>query len=154
MTADPPGRGREDPAPDPVPPPDHDDDWRWRRKVRSNPHSHRLYRGVVAIVGLVIVVGGLLLVPAPGPGWLIVFLGVAVWASEFDWARRLLHWGRQRLSAWNAWMRVQSWWLKALVTLGTLAIVAAVVYGYLRWQGPPPLLPDSWEQWLRGLLGP
>lgn len=125
------------------------DDWRWRRKIRSNPHSHRVYRLVVALVGLVIVVGGLVLVPAPGPGWLIVFLGIAVWASEFTWAEQLLHWARQRLSAWNTWMLAQPWWLKALVTLAALAVLGALAYGYLRWQGPPGLLPDSWEVWLR-----
>ena len=44
-----------------------DDDWEWRRKIRSNPHSHLIYRIVVGVVGLIIVVLGLIMVPFPGP---------------------------------------------------------------------------------------
>ena len=68
-----------------------DDDWAWRRRIRANPVTARVYRITVAVLGLVIVVGGLIVVPAPGPGWLIVFAGVSVWATEFEWAQRLLH---------------------------------------------------------------
>ncbi len=32
---------------------------------------------------------GVRLVPLPGPGWLIVFLGLAILGTEFAWARRL-----------------------------------------------------------------
>ena len=68
----------------------NDDRWEWRRRIRSNPASHRAYRTVVAVLGPVVVVAGLIAVPAPGPGWLIVFIGVSIWASEFEWAQRLL----------------------------------------------------------------
>jgi uncharacterized protein (TIGR02611 family) len=78
-------------------------DWRWRERVRANPHSHRLYRAVVAVVGLVIVVIGLALVPLPGPGWVVVFVGIAVWASEFAWAARLRDWVKERLVSWSRW---------------------------------------------------
>jgi len=58
-------------------------DWEWRRKIRSNPHSHLIYRIVVGVVGTAIFVLGLIMVPFPGPGWLVVLLGLAVLASEF-----------------------------------------------------------------------
>ena len=45
-----------------------DDDWQWRRKIRSNPAAHRVYRIAVGVIGLIIVVGGLVMVPFPGPG--------------------------------------------------------------------------------------
>ena len=129
-----------------------DDDWAWRRRIRSNPHTHRIYRVVVALIGLVITVGGLILVPAPGPGWLIVLLGLAVLASEFAWAQRLLHFARRQLDAWTDWLKAQPWWVKVLVSLATVALLLGLAYGYLRWQGPPGLLPDSWEQWLSSTL--
>ena len=34
---------------------------------------------------------GILAIPYPGPGWAIVFLGLAILATEFEWAHRLLH---------------------------------------------------------------
>lgn len=135
-----------------VPAQTEESDWEWRRRIRSNPHAHRIYRVVVALIGLVITVGGLILVPAPGPGWLIVLLGLAVLASEFAWAQRLLHFARRQLDAWTDWLKAQPWWVKVLVSLATLALLLGLAYGYLRWQGPPGLLPDSWEQWLSSTL--
>ena len=131
----------------------HDDDWAWRRRVRTNPVTHRLYRWVVAGVGGVVVVVGLVAVPAPGPGWLIVFVGVAVWASEFEWAQRLLRWGRAQLQSWNDWLRSRPWWVGGLVGLGTAAFVACVSWGYLSWRGAPTWLPDRVESWLQVLPG-
>ena len=130
-----------------------DDDWAWRRRLRTNPATHRLYRSVVAVVGAVIVVVGLIAVPAPGPGWLIVFLGIAVWASEFEWAQRLLGWGRARLQAWNVWLRSKPWWVGGLVGLATAATVAGVSWAYLAWRGAPRWLPDRVEAWLQMLPG-
>ena len=130
-----------------------DDDWAWRRRIRSKPSTHRIYRIGVALLGLVIVVGGLVAVPAPGPGWLIVFVGLSVWASEFEWAQRLLRWARGRLSRWNEWVQARTWWVKTGLGVGTAALVAAVFWGYLASQGVPGFLPDTVTSWLEGLPG-
>jgi uncharacterized protein (TIGR02611 family) len=131
----------------------HDDRWEWRRRIRSNPTSHQAYRTVIAVLGLVVVAIGLVAVPAPGPGWLIVFVGVSIWASEFEWAQRLLEWGRDRLRAWNRWLRSKPWWVSGLVALGTAAVVASVLWAYVAWQGLPAWLPDRIETVIDGLPG-
>jgi uncharacterized protein (TIGR02611 family) len=131
----------------------HDDRWEWRRRIRSNPASHRVYRSVVAVLGLVVVVIGLIAVPAPGPGWLIVFIGVSIWASEFEWAQRLLYWGKDRLREWQQWLHSKPWWVSALVALGTAAIVGCVFWAYFAWAGSPSWLPDVVEGWLDRLPG-
>jgi uncharacterized protein (TIGR02611 family) len=130
-----------------------DGDWEWRRRIRSNPHSYRIYRWVVGIVGLLIVAGGLALVPLPGPGWLVVIFGIIVWASEFVWAERLRDWVHVRLQQWNAWIMPQPWWVKALVGLGTAVVVAGFFYLLFLVSGVPKLLPDVVEEWLTGLPG-
>jgi len=131
----------------------NDDRWEWRRRIRSNPASHRAYRTVVAVLGLVVVVIGLIAVPAPGPGWLIVFIGVSIWASELEWAQRLLYWGKDRLRDWQHWLQSKPWWVSALVALGTAAIVACVFWAYFAWVGSPSWLPDVVEGWLDRLPG-
>ena len=131
----------------------NDDRWEWRRRIRSNPASHRAYRTVVAVLGLVVVVIGLIAVPAPGPGWLIVFIGVSIWASEFEWAQRLLYWGKDRLRDWQHWLQSKPWWVSALVALGTAAIVACVFWAYFAWVGSPSWRPDVVEGWLDRLPG-
>ena len=125
-----------------------DDDWEWRRKIRSNPHSHRIYRVVVGVVGLIILVLGLIMVPFPGPGWLVVFLGLAIWASEFEWAQRLLRRAKDTLNAWTSWLRAQPWWMKGLVLLATLAALAGILWLLLLVSGISSFLPE----WVVDLL--
>jgi uncharacterized protein (TIGR02611 family) len=57
----------------------------WRRL----PHPVR-WLGVAAVGGTLIVVGVILLV-LPGPGLVLIALGVAVLATEFAWAEAILH---------------------------------------------------------------
>lgn len=49
-----------------------------------------LKRSAVTIVGVCLVIGGIVLMPLPGPGILVVVAGLAVLATEYVWARRLL----------------------------------------------------------------
>jgi uncharacterized protein (TIGR02611 family) len=47
-------------------------------------------RLVVLVVGATVVLIGIVMLALPGPGLLTITLGLAVLASEFVWARRLL----------------------------------------------------------------
>jgi uncharacterized protein (TIGR02611 family) len=47
-------------------------------------------RSAVTLVGVCLVLGGIALMPLPGPGMLVVVAGLAVLATEYVWARRLL----------------------------------------------------------------
>ncbi len=49
-----------------------------------------LRRIAVSVVGTVILVVGLVLLVAPGPGLVVIALALAVFAIEFQWARRNL----------------------------------------------------------------
>ena len=40
--------------------------------------------------GFTLLLVGVIMFFTPGPGWLVVFLGLTVLAAEFVWARRLL----------------------------------------------------------------
>jgi len=54
-------------------------------------------RILITIAGTLVVLVGLILVPLPGPGWLIVFGGLAILATEYVWAQRLLRYARRRV---------------------------------------------------------
>lgn len=130
-----------------------DDDWAWRRRIRANPVTARVYRIAVALVGGLVVAGGLVAVPAPGPGWLIVFAGVGIWATEFEWAQRLLRWGKGVLADWTHWAGRQPVWVRGLLGLATLVIVLAIFWGLFAVAGVPGLLPDTLEDLLRQVPG-
>ncbi len=126
-----------------------EDDWAWRRRIRANPTTRPIYRAVVFVVGLVLVLGGLVLVPLPGPGWLIVILGIAVWASEFEPAARLLEVVKSKVRSWDAWIKAQARWVQALVAALTVLFVTTVVWLVLRFMGVPGLVPDGITNWLQ-----
>lgn len=120
----------------------HEDHFAWRRKIKANPVTRIVYRVAVAVVGLAIVVVGVIALPAPGPGWLIIFLGLGVWASEFEWAARLLRWVKEKVQAWTEWMSRQSWFVRVLVGLGILVLVLAIFYAMFAVSGVPGFFPD------------
>lgn len=47
-------------------------------------------RIAVLVIGLALVLGGIALLVLPGPGLLVIIAGLAVLATEFAWAERLL----------------------------------------------------------------
>jgi uncharacterized protein (TIGR02611 family) len=77
---------------------------RSRTWIHAHPRLRAPYRLVVALAGLTVIVVGLILVPLPGPGWLIVFVGVAILGSEFPAAHRLTMVVRKLAR------RVRLWW--------------------------------------------
>jgi hypothetical protein len=53
-------------------------------------------RILVTIVGVLVVILGIVLIPLPGPGWAIVFGGLAILATEYVWAERLLAFAKRK----------------------------------------------------------
>ncbi len=68
------------------------------RFVRRSPALHQSWRVIVFVAGLAVVVLGVAMLPLPGPGWVVIFLGMGIWATEFEWARRVLRWTRQKVA--------------------------------------------------------
>ncbi|HTQ61103.1 MAG TPA: PGPGW domain-containing protein [Methylomirabilota bacterium] len=42
------------------------------------------------LAGFTLLALGLVMMITPGPGWLVIFLGLTLLAAEFVWARRLM----------------------------------------------------------------
>lgn len=80
---------------------------RLRARLDGHPRLRHGYRIAIGVFGALIALLGLVLVPLPGPGWLIVFLGLAVLGTEFRWARRLSHWLKRMLAKFWAWQKAR-----------------------------------------------
>jgi uncharacterized protein (TIGR02611 family) len=129
-----------------------EDRWAWRARSKAKPTTRRLYRLVVGVVGAAIVVLGIVLLPAPGPGWAVIFVGLAVLASEFEWAQRLLDFAKRHVHRWTTWLTRQSVVVRALVGLAVLALVLGIFWTYFAVVGVPGWLPDVAEQPLLQLV--
>ena len=62
---------------------------------------------MIFVLGLAIVAGGVVLLPLPGPGWLIIFAGIGLWATEFRWAQRVLRWTKRQVLEWTHWLKAR-----------------------------------------------
>jgi uncharacterized protein (TIGR02611 family) len=99
-----------------------------RSRVYRRPGTARIWRAGIALVGLVVIIVGVALLVLPGPGWLIIFVGLGIWATEFAWARSLLISVERTANKWVAWVGRQPRWLTVLVGgVGLMAVVAAAV---------------------------
>lgn len=80
---------------------------RARAWMSRHPALERAYRIGVGVLGGTLAVIGLLLVPLPGPGWLVVFLGLAILGTEFHWARRVAAWLKRTLDRFWVWFKAR-----------------------------------------------
>ena len=81
---------------------------RWRERLRQRRTTDLVYRMMVGITGAVVLAGGIVAIPYPGPGWAIVFIGLAILASEFAWAHHTLRIVKSRYDGFMDWFARQS----------------------------------------------
>jgi uncharacterized protein (TIGR02611 family) len=125
---------------------------RWRDRLRDRPKADFGYRIVIAVIGLTVLGVGILAIPYPGPGWAIVFVGLAILATEFDWARRLLAYTRERYDKVMTWFKAQGLWVQVLGGALTAAVVLGTLWllGALGWAAG---LAGIEAKWLKSPIG-
>ena len=125
---------------------------RWRDRLRDKRAAEFGYRITVAIIGLAVLAVGILAIPYPGPGWAIVFVGLAILATEFDWARRLLAYTRKRYDKVMAWFRRQGRWVQATgaALTGAIVVVTLWLLGAVGWSAG---LVGLEQEWLKSPIG-
>ena len=101
---------------------------RFRALLRRRPGLNLAYRILVGVVGTAVLIAGIIAIPYPGPGWLILFAGLAILGTEFQWAQRVLHWMRERYDSWTAWLRRQPPAIRLVVILATGIFVLVTLW--------------------------
>jgi uncharacterized protein (TIGR02611 family) len=100
-----------------------------RRAVLRLPFGRPLWRAGIGLTGLLVIVVGVILLPLPGPGWLIIFLGLAIWGTEFAWAKRLLGFARAQVERWTQWLLGQPRWVQVGYGALGLLFLGGVLFG-------------------------
>lgn len=76
-----------------------------RRTWQKTPKKIR--QTIIFIIGWVVVLVGIIDLPLPGPGWVIIFLGFAILATEFAHAKRTRDWMVHVLKKITDWFQQQ-----------------------------------------------
>ncbi len=113
-------------------------DWLYRLRQRFTGHSalrRLVWRVLATTLGVGIVLAGVGMLVLPGPGWAAIFLGLAVLATEYAWAHRLLVVTKDKAqgaasSAFAPENRRRTVVLTSIVVLLVAAIVSWYVYRY------------------------
>jgi putative transmembrane protein PGPGW len=126
-------------------PPQEDDRPEILQKLEERRERHqqrgRLHRAAIVAFGILLVLGGIVLSGpgVPGPGFLVVLIGLSFLALEFDRAERLLEKVILWADAWTDRIERLPKWMKitgsVLGVLGLAAFVAAAILWDI------PLLP-------------
>lgn len=81
---------------------------------------------VVLIVGVAVLLAGIALLPLPGPGMLVIIVGLIILATEFSWAQRWLDYAVEKAA--GATSKVQgSKRGRLMLALSGLTLIAAGV---------------------------
>ncbi|KUI19033.1 hypothetical protein AU193_07355 [Mycobacterium sp. GA-1285] len=100
----------------------------WRERVRKRRTINFAYRIGVGVVGAAVLGLGILAIPYPGPGWAIVFVGLGILATEFEWARRLLAYAKERYDKVMDWFHRQHGAVQILGGVFTALVVFATLW--------------------------
>lgn len=111
---------------------------------RIKRHTKRV---IIGILGGLVALIGIVLIPYPGPGWLVVFAGLAILATEFDFAQRVLDWLKNKYDAWVEWLKRQHIAVQILVLIATGLVVVVTVW-LLNGPGLVNTLLNLHQDWL------
>ncbi|WP_110183281.1 PGPGW domain-containing protein [Nocardioides solisilvae] len=128
---------------------------RWHARAHANPVTGLVTKVVVTCVGALVIVAGLVMMVAPGPGIVAILVGLGILSTEWDWADRWVD--RLRSYAHDAAQKAREmdpavrrrrigWALLGVV------VVAAGVSWYLWAFGWPELAVDGWN-WVQEISG-
>ncbi|MET9322184.1 TIGR02611 family protein [Streptomyces sp. NPDC003038] len=102
--------------------------------IKARRGLHLSWQVGVFIVGLAVIGAGVAMLVLPGPGWVAIFAGLAIWATEFAWAHLVLHWTKRKVTeaaqkALDPKVRRRN---LILTTVGL--VVAGVLIGFYLWK--------------------
>ncbi|MEU3947054.1 TIGR02611 family protein [Streptomyces sp. NPDC029526] len=66
--------------------------------IQARRTLHISWQVGVFVVGLAVVAAGAAMLVLPGPGWVVIFAGMAIWGTEFAWAQLVLRWTKRKVT--------------------------------------------------------
>lgn len=128
---------------------------RLHQRLHANPALALTTKIVVTTAGVLVLLAGIVMMVTPGPGIVGILLGLALLATEYEWADRWLvaakkkaHEARQRAEEMDPRVRRR----RIIVASALTIVVVAVVTWYVVTYDWPGFAVTGWN-WVQGLLG-
>ncbi|HET6165682.1 MAG TPA: PGPGW domain-containing protein [Marmoricola sp.] len=125
---------------------------RWQR-LHGHLHRNRAMSAttklVVTVVGSAVLMAGLVMMVTPGPGLLGIVAGLAILATEWEWADRWLTAARRKLDdarAAAAAMDPDVRRRRVLLTVSSSVLLVMLVVGYVAIADWPGWTVDVWDR--------
>jgi uncharacterized protein (TIGR02611 family) len=128
---------------------------RLHRRLHANPALALTTKIVVTTIGVLVICAGLVMMVAPGPGIVGIAVGLAILATEYDWAEHWLQKAKDK--AQEAKTRAEKMDPKVrrrrvIVAVIVAVVLAAAVGAYVATYDWPTPAVDGWN-WVQGLAG-
>lgn len=107
-----------------------------RERRERHLERNRLLRIGFALFGFLVVLAGLAMLVLPGPGLLVIALGLGILALEFAWAERLLERTVDRMEDAANTVKRASRTQQLLLAAATAAAAVGVIVAVLVWDIP------------------
>lgn len=124
-------------------------------RLHSNPALSLTSKIVITVVGTLVFLGGVVMLVTPGPAFVLIPLGLAILATEWDWADRLLQVAKKK--AMQAKERAEAMDPKVrrrrlLLTGLAFILVVGGAATYVAVNDWPSFAVSSWD-WIQGFAG-
>ncbi|GGD32005.1 hypothetical protein GCM10007231_34390 [Nocardioides daphniae] len=124
-------------------------------RLHQNPVTSILTKIVVTTVGVLVILAGVVMMVAPGPGILGLIFGLAILSTEWRWADRWLdaardaaHRAAEKAREMDPVVRRK----RVAVLAMTALLVGLLVYAVIDAHGWPHFAVEGWD-WVQGLSG-
>ena len=123
-------------------------------RLHSNPITSRLTKAVVTVAGVLVMLAGVIMLVAPGPGIVGLVVGLAILSTEWRWADRWLdaaraagHRAADKAREMDPAVRRRRLAATALLAIAAALLVSALIRAY----GWPSLALDGWD-WAQSVI--
>lgn len=102
-------------------------------KQRFQRLPKRTRQVIVGLVGWFVLLVGVVMIPYPGPGWVVVFVGLSILATEFVWAAQIHDYAHGKYDIWQYWYGRQPIYIKSIfwfLTFATAVVTVWLLNGY------------------------
>jgi len=93
-----------------------------------NKISPKTRKVLIGFIGWIVLLAGIVMIPYPGPGWVVVFIGLSILAKEFQWAQDVHDYAHDKYTRWQRWLASQPLYIKSIFWLLTALTVVVTIW--------------------------